>query len=267
MARLPYSENQSIKSMNTRQLRQYISDQAQEAQARLDTKPKDATRAFEELLYPITNRERTRIKRSTSNMTKAEMQEYAYDLTRFNKYDVESKYYNKTDFERNKQRYESFIKNQVEKSGEENQYWKKYILPSGNVSKKGYQEYKDFIEVLKASDEFLKSFGYRDIQQYAQDKRSNLDPGNKILNRTIAKVYRDSKGQGLTQAELLKNLKREYDDALNKEASKQKPKAKPKTSRSVKPSTKKGRKTSSKSNIKVKTGKKMKSGSVRNKLS
>ena len=261
MARLPYKEDQSIHSMNTRQLRQYIADQAAEAEKRLESAPKKPTRAFEDLRSEITFGS-GKVKKSTSYMNKAEMREYAYTLRMFNKMDTESKYAAKTDWQQNKKRYESFIRNQISKSGDENQYWAKYVLPSGNISKKGYQEYKDFIAVLKASDEYLKSFGYRDIQQYAQDKKSNLDPGNEILNRTIAKVYNKGKGQGYTQAEMLKELKKEYEDALSKENQKNRV-----STKKPKVSTKKTKKKASKSNIKVKTGKKMKSGTIRNRQS
>ena len=262
MARQAYKEDQSIHSMNARQLRQYIADQAQEAQARLDSAPETPSKAFEELKGVITYKN-GKVRKSTSYETVAEMREHAYALRSFNKFDEESAFAAKTDYQKNRKRYESFVKNQIAKSGTENQYWAQFLTKKGNVSKRGYQAYKDFIAVLKASDEMLKSFGYRDIQQYAQDKRSNLDPDNKILNRIISKVYAEGKGQGLTQSELLKNLKREYDEALNKEASKQKPK----TTRAKVPSVKKTKKTKSKSNIKVKTGKKMKSGAVREKLS
>lgn len=263
MARKPYETDQSIKSMSTRQLRQYIADQADEAQKRLDTKPKDATKAFNELMYPITNRERTKIKRSTSYMTKAEMQEYAYDLRRFNQYDVESKYANRTEYQKNKKRYEKFIKNQIELSGKENQYWKQFLTPKGNVSKRGYQEYLDFIAVIRASEDYIKEFGYRNLQQYAQEQHNELDPGNKILNRTIAKVHAEYKGKGLTQAQLLDKLRLAYDDALEKQTVK-----KPKPKKSSTPQIKKARKQRSKNtNVKVKTtGKMRSSGAVHNKL-
>ena len=213
MARLPYEEDQSIHSMNTRQLRQYIADQAEEAEKRIKSAPKDASKAFAELQSDITYRN-GRVKKSTSNMTKVEMREYAYTLRTFNRLDAESGYADKTDYQKNKKRYEAFIRNQVARSGSENQYWAKFITEKGNVSKKGYQEYKDFIAVLKASEEYIKQFGYRDIQQYAQDKRSNLDPGNKILNKTLADVYAESKGKGWTQAELMERFKNRYDSAL-----------------------------------------------------
>lgn len=261
MARKPYQEDQSIHSMTTRQLRQYIADQADEAEARLKSAPSETSRAFDDLKGDITNRS-GKVKRSTSNMTKAEMREYAYTLRSFNRFDTESGYAAKTDYQKNKKRYESFIRNQVSKSGADNQYWAKYITEKGNVSKKGYQEYKDFISVLKASEEYLKTFGYRTIQQYAQNKQNNLDPGNKILNKTLASVYAQSKGKGYTQAQLIDEFKRQYDEALNREQTKADVKK-----AAAKLPTKKAKKTSSKSNIKVKkAGKLRTSGTVHNKL-
>ena len=259
MARLPYEEDQSIASMNTRQLRQFISDQAVEAQKRVDS-AKDTSKAFNEMKDTITDRSGTHVKRSTSYMSKAEMRDYAYNLRKFNKFDAESGYAGKTEWQENKKRYESFIRNQVSKSGKENQYWAKYILPSGNISKKGYQEYKDFITLLKSSKDFMESFNYRNVQQYAQERRNNLDPENKILSKTMAKVYAESKGQGWDQRQIMEKLKSEYDEALNKETKKQKPKTK------KAPAVKRAKKTRSKSNIKVKTGKKMKSGTVRERI-
>ena len=258
MARQPYPEDPKLHSLTTRQLRQYIADKADEAQKRLDTAPKDTTLAFDELKGEIINRS-GKVVRSTSYMTKAEMLKHAYALRMFNEYDFESKYAERRDYQRNKKRYESFVRNQVAKSGSENQYWAQFITEKGNVSKKGYQEYKDFIAVLSASEDYLKAFGYRTIQQYAQNRNNNLDPGNKILSRVLGKVYRESKGKGLTQAELVNEFKRQYEDALDREQTKN-AKAKP-----VKIPTKKAKKTSSKSNIKVKKAGKMRtSETVRN---
>jgi len=258
MARKPYKEGQSIHSMTTRQLRQYIADQVDEAEKRIKSQPKEPSRAFVELQDDITRN--GKVKKSTSYMSKAEMREYAYQLRSFNRFDTESAYAEKTDWEKNKKRYEKFIKNQVDKSGKENQYWSKYILPSGRVSKKGYQEYKDFISVLSASESYLKEYGYRTIQQYAQDSTNNLDPDKKILNKTLSRVYLENKGKGLTQGQLIDKFKKEYDKALIKEQEKGKKKPIP--------ATKKANKTTSKSNIKVKkTGKMRTSGTVHNKLS
>ena len=258
MARLDYEENQSIHSMNTRQLRKYIADQAEEAQKRLDSAPKDASKAFNELVSYIEGRT-GKVKKSTSYMSKAEMREYAYTLRTFNRFDTESEYYNKTDWEKNKSRYEQFVKNQIAKKGKEHKYWKKYVSPSGEISQEGYQEYKDFISVLSASEEYLNDFGYRTIQKYAQDS-NNLDPDKKILNKTLSRVYLENKGKGLTQGQLIDKFTREYDKALGKEQEKR-------SGKPVKVPTKKARKTSSKSNIKTKeVGKMRTSGRVHNKL-
>ena len=260
MARLPYEENQSIHSMTTRQLRQYIADQADEAEKRITSVKGETSKAFDELKAQVTYRS-GKIKRSTSNMSKAEMREYAYTLNMFNRFDTESRYAQKTEYQKNRQRYESFIRNQVSKSGADNQYWAKYITEKGNISKRGYQEYKDFISTLSASEKYLEAYGYRTIQQYAQNN-NKLDPGNKILNRVLSQVYIENKGKGLTQAELIDRFKLRYDEALNKEASKQK-----KPASKAKISTSKRKAPKSSTNIKVKTTGKMKpSGTVRRKL-
>ncbi len=258
MAFQEYDENQSIHSMTTRQLRKYISEAGAEAQKRLDTAPKDASRAFTELAGSITNKA-GKVLKGSSTLSKAEMRERAYALRQFNKFDAESGYEARTDYQKNKQRYETFIRNQISKSGTENQYWSKFITEKGNVSKKGYQEYKDYIATLKASEEYLKSFGYRTIQQYAQNNNNNIDPGNKILNKTLSQVYLEYKGKGLTQAELIDKFKERYDEALNKASAKKK-----NTSKTLK--VKHGS-NKSKTNIKVKkTGKMRTSGKVREKL-
>lgn len=264
MATQEYKENQSLRSMNTRQLRLYISDQAEEAQARIDSVKGKTSEAFDELLFQITDRSHTKVLKSTSYLTKAEMMEKAYMLRMFNKFDTESKYAQKTDWERNRKRYETFVLNQIATNTKEGRYWKKfYNEKTKHVSKRGYQEYKDLISVLKASEDYIKSFNYRNIQQYAQKRRNDLDPGNKILNRTMAKIYRENKGKGLTQAQMFNLLKREYDDILDDlEAAKQTKKTTP-----IKATTKKPKKTKSKSNVKTKTvGKMRTSGKVRNKL-
>lgn len=260
MARKPYEEDQSIHSMNTRQLRQYIADQAEEAQKRLDSAPKETSRAFDELVSNIEGRT-GKVKKSTSYMSKAEMREYAYTLRTFNRFDTESEYYNRTDWEKNKSRYEKFIKNQVDKKGKEHKYWKKYLLPSGEISQEGYQEYKDFIAVLSASEEYLNDYGYRTIQQYAQNNTNNLDPDKKILNRTLARVYIENKGKGLSQGQLIDKFEKEYNKALGNEQEKR-------SGKSVKAPIKKAKKTTSKSSIKVKKAGKMRtSGTIHNKLS
>lgn len=259
MARLDYEENQSIHSMNTRQLRKYIADQAEEAQKRLDSAPKERSRAFDELVGIIVGRT-GKVKKSSSYMSKAEMREYAYTLRTFNRFDAESEYYNRTDWEKNKSRYEKFIKNQIDKKGKEHKYWKKYVLPSGEISQEGYQEYKDFISVLSASEEYLNDYGYRTIQKYAQDSTNNLDPDKKILNKTLSRVYLENKGKGLTQGQLIDKFTTEYDKALGREQEKR-------SGKPVKAPIKKARKTSSKSNIKTKeVGKMRTSGRVHNKL-
>ena len=142
MAFQDYESDQSIHSMTTRQLRKYISENAKEAQKRIETLPKDASKAVQEAADNITVH--GKVLAGTSTMTKAEMREYAYSLRTFNKLDVESKYAEKSEYQQNKKRYETFIRNQIEKSGAENQYWKKYITEKGNVSREKLLEFSCF---------------------------------------------------------------------------------------------------------------------------
>lgn len=254
MAFQAYEDDQSIHSMTTRQLRLYISQKAKEAQLRADTLPDDASKAVMEAYDDIADRN-GRIKAGTSTMSKAEMREYAYKLRTFNKLDVESKYAEKTEYQQNKQRYETFIRNQLAKGGSENQYWAQYLTPKGNVSKRGYQDYKDFISTIKATEQYLEQFGYREIEKFAEGNKK--DPGNKILNKILAQVYSESKGKGWTQAQLIDKAKKRYAEALAEKKEKSKvsvPKVKTKQKKST-------------TTIKVKkTGKMKAHGTVHNRL-
>lgn len=261
MARQPYKEDQNIHSMTTRQLRQYISDKATEAQSRLDSADMDeASRAFKDAASAITNRAGTKVRRSTSYMTLEEMREYAYSLRQFNSLDTTSSFAKSIEWKENKQRYETFIKNQIQKA--DGEYWKKYITPKGNVSRKGYEDYKRYIAFIKSVKEVQDEYGYRTLKQYGVDSVKNKDPERaKIVSKLLNEVYTDSEGKGLTQAQLVDR----FLIALQEYDSKEKAKAKiKKTASKVKVKTKKPK---SKTNIKVKkTGKMRTDGTVRERL-
>lgn len=271
MARKPYASDQSIHSMTTRQLRQYIADQADEAQERLSTSDLDhATRAYRNAAAEI-SLDGKRVMRSTSYMTKAEMRERAYALRDFNSLDDSSGYSKSVDWQENKKRYQSFVKNRLQdpRTPEDvKKYWSQFLTPKGNISKRGYAAYKQYIEFLKSVNEVQSEYGYREIQRFgiqaAPDPRRRQDISN-IFN----KVFVQSQGRGLTQAELIDKMHlaiKEYDAEQirkvnelvekNKEAAKKK---KPKSIPQVKAKTKKSK---SKTNIKVKQGRKMKEHGV-----
>ena len=265
MAREAYTEDQSINNMTTRQLRQYISDKATEAQARLDSSDmEDATRAFKNMANAITYAGGTKVRRSTSNMTREEMVEYAYDLRQFNSMDASSGFAQSIEWKENKSRYESFIRNRIEEGDE---YWKQYLTPKGNVSKRGYQDYKDFINFLNSVKDIQLPYGYRDIKQYAVD---SVHKGNsKEVAKLLIDVYQETKGKGFSQRDLIEafnNALSEMDNAKAKAPNA--PKRKQTVTKKRKPKTVKIKteRKKSKSNITTKKPKGMKGESIRERI-
>lgn len=273
MARKPYASDQSIHSMTTRQLRQYIADQADEAQKRLSTSDLDhATRAYRTAAAEI-SLDGKKVMRSTSYMTKAEMRERAYALRDFNSLDDSSGYSRSIDWQENKKRYQSFVKNRLQdpRTPEDvKKYWSQFLTPKGNISKRGYAAYKQYIEFLKSVNEVQSEYGYREIQRFgiqaAPDPRRRQDISN-IFN----KIFVQSQGRGLTQAELIDKMHlaiKEYDAEQIRKANElvERNKAiaaakKRKTKNIPKVNAKK---TKSKNTIKAKQGRKMKEhGTVR----
>lgn len=172
MAYQEYNDTQSLNDMTTRQLRLYISRKSTEAQKRIDSMDlKKSPHALQEQAYYITDRNGSHVKRSTSNMSKAEMVEYAYQLREFNLLDTTSKYSRDIEWIENKARYEKFIRETQNPnknpyySEEFAKYWKQFILePSGRISKKGYKEYKRYIEFVRAVGKEKEMYGYRDFK-------------------------------------------------------------------------------------------------------
>lgn len=206
-------------------------------------------------------------------MSKAEMRERAYALRDFNSLDDSSGYSKSVDWQENKKRYQSFVKNRLQdpRTPEDvKKYWSQYLTPKGNISKRGYAAYKQYIEFLKSVSEVQSEYGYREIQRYGI--QSAPDPGRrKDISNIFNNVFVQSQGKGMTQAELIDKLHlaiKEYDaEQIRKvnelvernkaiaAAKKQNPKSIPKV---------KVKKSSSKSNIKAKQGRKMKEhGTVR----
>lgn len=273
MARKPYAPDQSIHSMTTRQLRQYIADQADEAQKRLSTSDLDhATRAFRSAAAEI-SLDGKKVMRSTSYMSKAEMRERAYALRDFNSLDDSSGYSKSVDWQDNKKKYQTFVKNRLQdpRTPEDvKKYWSQFLTPKGNISKRGYAAYKQYIEFLKSVNEVQSEYGYREIQRYgiqaAPDPKRRQDISN-IFN----KIFVQSQGRGLTQAELIDKMHlaiKEYDAEqirkVNEPTKRNKATAAAKKRKSKSIPQVKVKKSSSKSNIKAKQGRKMKEhGTVR----
>ena len=273
MARKPYTSDQSINSMTTRQLRQYIADQADEAQKRLSTSDLDhATRAFRVAAAQI-SLDGKKVMRSTSYMLKAEMVERAYDLRDFNSLDDSSGYSKSIDWQENRKRYQSFVKNRLQdpRTPEDvKKYWSQFLTPKGNVSKRGYAAYKQYIEFLKSVNEVQSEYGYREIQRFGI--QAAPDPNRrKDISNIFNKIFVQSQGKGLTQAELIDKMHlaiKEYDAEQIRKANelveRNKAMAATKKRKSKSIPQVKVKKTKSKSNIKAKQGRKMKEhGTVR----
>ena len=159
MAELDYRRGENaggitpIQEMNTRQLRKYIRERAEEANERIYS-----IRDFEDMPESFKNQYSFvmsfgvgvggSIKKDTSHMSKVEMAEYAYALRDLNMLDTESRYAMNQDYKQNRQKYESFIQERTREDNpnkEERERWRKYLTEKGNVSKRGYQEYKNLL--------------------------------------------------------------------------------------------------------------------------
>ena len=270
MAFKEYDLAQSIEEMNARQLRLYISRGAKQANERLKT-----MKDIPAYLADIQEDERLKghisssgdFLAGTSNMNKKEMQDYAKQLRDFNFMDTKSKYARDTEYKENQARYETFIKNQIAGGGRGAEYWSKYIGKNGRVLKGGYQDYKQYIDMIKNVMPYISTYGYETIKKYyAVGKENMRDPQRiKTIERLLVETYiknrNEDTGKGMTPEQLndtfFKALK-EYDETHfdSNEAKIDKPK------KQKVPSIRKKTKRSG-NTIKAKTGKKMKGESIR----
>ena len=252
MAFKEYDRTASIQTMNARQLRLYISRGAKEANERMQTLDANKLPDAMKDIYMDVATHQGRFLQGTSHMSKAQMQEYAQKLRDFNFMDTKSQYARDREYEDNYDRYEKFIKNQ--KSKQDRAHWAQYINKDGSVSKEGYQEYKEYINFVKgimediqsySYDKIKENFGISNIRKRFTEARSNSDPERvQKVEKIIAEVYEKYKGKNKTTKDLNAIILREIRKLDVKSAKKSK-----------KPS----------SEIKVKTGKKMKGERVREK--
>ena len=272
MAFKEYDLTQSIEEMNARQLRLYISRGAAQANERLKT-----MKDIPAYLADIQEDERLKghisssgnFLQGTSSMNKKEMQDYAKQLRDFNFMDTKSKYARDVEYSENRARYETFIKNQIVGGGRGAEYWGKYIGKNGRVLKGGYQDYKQYVDMIKNIMPYISTYGYETIKKYYAEGKANMrDPQRiktieKLLVDTYIQNRNEDTGKGMTPEQLndafFKALK-EYDEThfYSSEAKIDKPK-KPKAPAARKKTKRSGNK------IKAKTGKKMKGETVREK--
>ena len=241
MAREEYKESQSIHSMTTRQLRKYIADKAEEAQNRIDTtNMDDASQAYKDALYEITNRSHTKVKRSTSNMSKEEMREYAYLLRQFESLDTISEFAKSIEWKENEKRYKSFIEKQIE--DDPKSPWKKYKNADGTISEEGFKEYRDYINFLRTMKDVREQYGYESLKTYYQNTSQSKDKNKRVhkVERLLYDVYKESEGKGWDKD----RLNKEFNDRLADLD-------KPKTTKTSKPTKSTKKKSSKKSNKKA----------------
>ena len=263
MAFQDYGETQSINSMTTRQLRKYVSDKGTEAQQRLDSMDiSEQSQALKESIYFITKGTNKRVYKGTSNLSKGEMAEMAYQLRIFERMDTESGYAQKTEYERNKDRYETFISNRKKDA-----YWKKYIDENGKVTAEGFKEYKNYINFVKEISEVSQYYNYKSLLTKATKQlRTGEKPGERLdaMGKIINKLYTQSKNLGKTSKELTEDFFTEWMDyeeahSLKKTISKSAVQGKPEKYKPRKtniPKAKKSTKNKSTTSVKVKiTGK------------
>lgn len=261
MAFQEYKSTESIHSMTTRQLRKYVSEKGAEAQKRLDTMNlSEQSDAIKDSVHFITKGTNDKVYRGTSNMTKAEMREFADQLRIFNRLDVQSTYARDQEYETNKSRYESFINNRSKDA-----YWNKYIK-DGQVTKEGYAEYKSYINFVKEISEVSQYYSYKTVltkatKQISVGEKPNqrLDEMGKILND----VYTENKGKGLTPKDLTEQffdrwIEYEESAGLKKTIKRTSIKGKPEKYKPKNISKGKTKKQKSSSNVKTKTVGKMK---------
>lgn len=258
MAFQEYSSTKSLNSMTTRQLRLYVSQKGAEAQQRLNSMNlSEQSDALKDSVHFITRGTNKKVYKGTSYLTKSEMLEMAHQIQIFNRLDTESQYAIDSEYKENKARYETFVNNR-----KKDPYWKQFIDENGNISKQGYTEYKQFINLVSEISEVSQYFSYKTLLSKASKQLGSgekvgqrMDEMAKMLNR----IYTENKGKGLTSRQLTEQFFDEwiqYEEeqglkkTIKKTATQGKPeKYKPKGTKK----TSKAKKPKSKSNIKVKT--------------
>lgn len=269
MAERDYTRGEGItpiNDMSTRQLRKYIRERVEEAQKRIDTIKDldDTTKAFQEQLDFVRSFGSGRggnIKKDTSRMSQVEMREYAHAVRDLNMLDTESKYSKDIDYKENKERYQKFIE---ERTSDDNlnkadkAYWEQFKSPKGNALKKGYAEYKNFINFLRSIDDVMATYGYETIKDKYYDE-SDVEE-QKYVADLLVRIYDENKGKGMTPSQLLD----QFNDEL--EAHKEEKKAQELMAKMGSKGTRSGKKIpDNKKEIQIKTAGKMKNGRIREK--
>lgn len=260
-----------IQDMSTRQLRRYIRERADEANKRISTIKdiEDTPQALQDQLFMLQSFGRGRsggVIKDTSRMDKVDMVEYAYALRDFNMLDTSSKFSRDQDYRQNRKKYETFVKNQWDSIDQEaKKYWSQYKTEKGNVSRKGYQEYKNFVNFLKSIENTISTYGYETIAGQYYDQTGEVELSKDEVEQIALDVFQENSGKGLETKDITTILLDELDKKRNPSKKEEAPEPEFEDrvrSKKVK-GPKKGKKSSQ--NIGTKTGGKMKNGRVREK--
>lgn len=270
-----------IQDMSTRQLRRYIRERAEEAQERLNSMkdPEDAPRSWQEQLEFVSSFGLGRgggIKKDTSRMDKITMAEYAYALRDLNMLDTYSKYSRDQDYKENKQRYQKFVRERWnDLNPKTREYWKQFKLDSGNVSKKGYTEYKNYINFLRNIETVISTYGYEAVaEKYVEQTNiADKEKVEELLLETWQENRNDETHKGMDVGQLVDTFNEKWNDYLREkreeeEAKKQAAKIKSRAPKKPSKGSRKGSRSTGKksgNNIDTKQGAKMKNGRVREK--
>ena len=260
-----------IQDMSTRKLRRYIRERADEANKRISTIKdiEDTPQALQDQLFMLQSFGRGRsggVIKDTSRMDKVDMVEYAYALRDFNMLDTSSKFSRDQDYRQNRKKYEAFVKNQWDSIDQEaKKYWSQFKTEKGNVSKKGYQEYKNFVNFLKSIENTISTYGYETIAGQYYDQTGEVELSKDEVEQIALEVFQENAGKGLETKDITTILLDELDKKRNPSKKEEAPEPEFEDrvrSKKVK-GPKKGKKSSQ--NIGTKTGGKMKNGRVREK--
>ena len=260
-----------IQDMSTRQLRRYIRERADEANKRISTIKdiEDTPQALQDQLFMLQSFGRGRsggVIKDTSRMDKLDMVEYAYALRDFNMLDTSSKFSRDQDYRQNRKKYETFVKKQWDSIDQEaKKYWSQYKTEKGNVSKKGYQEYKNFVNFLKSIEHTISTYGYETIAGQYYDQTGEVELSKDEVEQIALDVFQENAGKGLETKDITQILLDELDKKRNpkKEEEAPEPEFKDRVRSKKAKGPKKGKKSTQ--NIGTKTGGKMKNGRVREK--
>lgn len=260
-----------IQDMSTRQLRRYIRERADEANKRISTirDIEDTPQALQDQLFMLQSFGRGRsggVIKDTSRMDKLDMVEYAYALRDFNMLDTSSKFSRDQDYRQNRKKYETFVKKQWASIDQEaKKYWSQFKTEKGNVSKKGYQEYKNFVNFLKSIEHTISTYGYETIAGQYYDQTGEVELSKDEVEQIALDVFQENSGQGLENKDVTRILLDKLDEKRNpkKEEEAPEPEFKDRVRSKKVKGPKKGKKSSQ--NIGTKTGGKMKNGRVREK--